>query len=295
MQKRLITGALAVGAAAALALTGCSDSGATSATETSKGTVTIGMFNWDEDIAVTHLWKAVLEEQGYSVDIKTADPGPVFQGLADGDFDTVLDIWLPLTHENYLDMYGDDIVELGAWNTEARNAIAVNADAPIDSLDELADNAELFNNQLIGIEAGAGLTRATEEAVVPGYGLEQMDYVISSTPAMLTELDTAMSKGENIVVTLWQPHWAFDAYDLKVLEDPQGTLGEAESIYSYGSSTFADEFPEVAGWLTDFKMDADQLHSLEAKMFNEYSGDDYAPIVAGWIAENQAYVDGLTK
>lgn len=295
MKKHFLTGVLALGAAAALALTGCTTDGSSDGASNSKGTVTIGMFNWDEDIAVTHLWKAVLEEQGYEVDITTADPGPVFQGLANGDFDTVLDIWLPLTHESYIEMYGDKIVELGAWNNEARNAIAVNADAPIDSLEELAANADLFGNQLVGIEAGAGLTKATEEAVVPGYGLENMEYVISSTPAMLTELDTAMGKGDNIVVTLWQPHWAFDAYDLKVLEDPLESLGSAESIYSYGSSTFKEEFPEVAEWISNFEMSSDQLHSLEAMMFNDYTGDDYAPIVAEWISENQEYVDGLTR
>ncbi|MBP1325274.1 glycine betaine/proline transport system substrate-binding protein [Leucobacter exalbidus] len=296
MKKRFLTGAVALGATAALALTGCSSSGSDATEDSdSKGTVTIGMFNWDEDIAVTHLWEAILEEQGYDVEIESADPGPVFQGLADGDFDTVLDVWLPLTHASYLEQYGDDIVELGAWNDEAQLTIAVNADAPIDSLDELAKNADLFGNKIVGIEAGAGLTATTEDAVIPGYGLEKMDYVISSTPAMLTELDTAMSKGDNIAVTLWKPHWAYNAYDLKDLKDPKGTLGDAESLYSYGSSTFVEDFPEVAGWLKNFKMDSELLHSLEDKMFNEYDGDDYEPVVAEWISENQEYVDGLTK
>lgn len=298
MKKRFLTGAIAVGAAAALALTGCSasDSGdAGSNTGDDKGTVTIGMFNWDEDIAVTHLWKAVLEDQGYDVEIEAADPGPVFKGLADGAYDTVLDVWLPLTHASYLEKYGDDIVELGAWNDEAKLTIAVNADAPVDSLDELAKNADLFDNKLVGIEAGAGLTETTENAVIPGYGLEGMDYIISSTPAMLTELDSAMSKGDNIAVTLWRPHWAYDAYDIKDLEDPKGTLGEAESLYSYGSKTFKEDFPEVAEWISNFKMSSDQLHSLENMMFNEYDGDDYEPIIEDWIAENQDYVDSLTK
>ncbi|MHA3722415.1 glycine betaine ABC transporter substrate-binding protein [Leucobacter sp. HY1910] len=299
MKKRFLTGAIALGAAAALALTGCSagDSGDSDskAGGDDKGTVTIGMFNWDEDIAVTHLWKTVLEEQGYDVKIEAADPGPVFQGLADGAYDTVLDVWLPLTHASYLEKYGDDIVELGAWNDEAKLTIAVNADAPIDSLDELAENADLFDNKLVGIEAGAGLTETTENAVIPEYGLEKMDYIISSTPAMLTELDSAMSKGDNIAVTLWRPHWAYDAYDIKDLEDPKGALGEAESLYSYGSKTFKEDFPEVAEWISNFKMSSDQLHSLENMMFNEYDGDDYEPIIADWISQNQDYVDSLTK
>ncbi|WP_087010597.1 glycine betaine ABC transporter substrate-binding protein [Leucobacter sp. 7(1)] len=295
MKTRMMTGVLALGAAAALALTGCSsDAGAGGGDADSKGTVTFGMFNWDEGIAVTNLWKAILEEEGYEVKIETADPAPVYKGVADGDYDAMLDVWLPLTHASYIEQYGDDIVELGAWNDEAKLTIAVNADAPIDSLDELAANADVFGNKLVGIEAGAGLTETTENAVIPGYGLEKLDYVISSTPAMLTELDTAMKNGDDVAVTLWKPHWAYNAYDLKDLEDPKGTLGEAESIYSYGSTDFKEKFPEVAQWLTDFKMDSDLLHSLEDAMFNEYDGSDYEPIIEKWISENQEYVDSLT-
>lgn len=93
------TKTLALGAAvAALTLSACgsaatgeqssSDSGAAEAV----GTVTIGMFNWDEDIAVSHLWKNILESKGYDVRLESADPGPVFQGMADGDYDVVLDV-----------------------------------------------------------------------------------------------------------------------------------------------------------------------------------------------------------
>lgn len=297
MKKRILTTAIALGATAALALSGCSggssDGGADGSADDKA--LTIGLFNWDEAIAVSNLWKVILEDEGYDVTLSDADPGPVFQGLADGDYDAVLDVWLPLTHASYLEQYGDDIVELGAWNDEAKLTFAVNADAPIDSLDELADNAELFDNTIIGIEPGAGLTQTTEEAVIPDYGLEGMNFITSSTPAMLTELDNAMESGDNVLVTLWRPHWAYDAYDIKDLEDPKGALGDAESLYSYGSSTFQEDHPEVAQWLKNFKMDSEKLHSLENLLFNENDTEDYEPLVREWIAENQDYVDGLTK
>jgi hypothetical protein len=63
---------------------------------------------------------------------------------------------LPTTHEAYLEQYGDDVTELGVWNTEGRNTIAVNADAPIDWLEELAENADLFDNKIVGTDPGAG-------------------------------------------------------------------------------------------------------------------------------------------
>jgi glycine betaine/proline transport system substrate-binding protein len=296
MKKKFFTGILALGAATALVLTGCSgqsESSAPNATESKE--ITLGLFNWDEAIAVSELWKIVLEDEGYAVKIEAAEPGPVFKGLADGNYDAVLDVWLPLTHATYLEEYGDDIVELGAWNDEAKLTIAVNADAPIDSLAELADNADLFGNTIVGIEPGAGLTETTENAVIPTYGLESMEYIISSTPAMLSELKGSLTNGDNVAVTLWRPHWAYDAFDIKDLEDPEGTLGEAESLYSYGSKTFQQDFPEVSEWFTNFKMDSETLHSLENVMFNENSVDDYEEIVRQWMSDNQEYVDGLTS
>src|SRR5699024_6477200 len=69
MKKRMLTGALALGAAAALALTACSTDGGgdSAASEGGDKSITFGLFNWDEAIAVSNLWKVVLEDQGYEV------------------------------------------------------------------------------------------------------------------------------------------------------------------------------------------------------------------------------------
>ncbi len=295
MKKSTRTGTLAIGAAAALVLSGCGGEGSDTGGEPSKE-ITIGMFNWDEAIAISYLWEHVLEEQGYEVTLQNADPGAAFLALSTGDVDLLLDVWEPVTHAEYLDSYGDEIVKLGAWYEDAKLAIAVNEDAPIDSLTELADNADLFGSRIVGIEPGAGLTGVTEQDVIPTYGLEGFNFMTSSTPAMLSELKTATTNGENIVVTLWSPHWAYEAFPIKDLEDPEGTLGAAETLYSYGSSTFEDDQPEVAEWLSNFTMSPDQLADLENKLFNENEDTNkYPEIIDQWAADNQEYVDSLTQ
>src|SRR5665811_1386724 len=99
--------------------------------------------------------------------------------------------------------------------------------------DRLGDNADAFGNRIVGIEPGAGLTAAMQDSVIPTYGLGDMDFITSSTPAMLVELDTAMANGENIAVTLWEPHWVYGKYDVKNLADPEGTLCTAEELVTY--------------------------------------------------------------
>jgi len=286
---------IAFGAIAAIALAGCSTGTGSGGSAAEGKDITLAVFNgWDEGIAASELWKAILDEKGYNVELEYADVVPVFAGLSSGDYDLTMDVWLPGTHKEYVEEFGDDITELGAWNEESKLTIAVNEDAPIDSLDELAANADLFGNQIVGIEPGAGLTGITTDEVIPGYGLDDMKYVTSSTAAMLTELTAADKAGENIVVTLWEPHWAYGAFPLKNLEDPKGTLGGTEGLHTFSRADFADDQPEVAAWLSDFDMDLDTLYSLEQEMFVNNDTDDYDAIVKQWIADNQEYVDGLT-
>ena len=299
MTKRFIRGA-AIAAVGALALAGCSAAdGGTDAEGTAGGDqtdLTIGVFNgWPEGEAVSYLWQAILEEEGYDVSLEYADAGPVFAGVAAGDFDVHLDGWLPLTHADYMDEFGADLIDLGSWNDDAVLTIAVNEDAPITSLEELADNADTFGNRIVGIEPGAGLTAATQNEVMPTYGLEGMELSTSSTPAMLAELSAAIDSGENIAVTLWRPHWAYDEFAIRDLDDPEGTLGGAEGIHSLARAGFDEDFPQLTAWLQAFEMDSELLFSLENAMFNSgASQGDYPEIVADWIAENQEWVDGLT-
>jgi glycine betaine/proline transport system substrate-binding protein len=288
---------LALSTAGVFAFSGCAASEAETVGDGNADSknMSLAVFNgWDEGVAASELWKAILDEKGYNVELEYADVAPVFSGLSTGDYDLTLDVWLPDTHESYLDEYGDDIVDIGAWNEESKLTIAVNEDAPIDSLADLAKNADLFDNRIVGIEPGAGLTKATTERVIPAYGLEDMEYVTSSTAAMLTELKTATDAGENIVVTLWEPHWAYTDLPIKNLEDPEGTLDSVESLHAFAKTDFEKEFPQAAEWIGDYTMDLEQLYSLEKAMFVDYDGQDFGPVVEKWISANRDYVDSLT-
>jgi glycine betaine/proline transport system substrate-binding protein len=294
MNKRTLLGAVAMGLAASVALVGCSSA---SGSKADSKQITVGVFNgWPEGEAASYLWQEVLDEKGYDVKLQYADAGPVFAGLAKGDFDVAFDGWLPTTHAAYFKQYGKDLVDVGAWNDDAKLTLAVNADAPIDSIDQLASHAKEFDNRIVGIEPGAGLTAAVEDKTIPGYGLDKMQFVTSSTPAMLAELKKKLDAHENVVVTLWRPHWAYNAYDLKDLQDPKGTLGTAESIHTVTRTGFSDDQSKANAWFKNFKMDSDHLFSLEDAMFREdHKQSEYSAIVKKWIADNKDYVDSLTS
>lgn len=290
---RTITAAAAA-AALTLGLAACADGDGGTAGDGDQQDVTIAIHNgWDEGIAVSYLWANLLESEGYTVEMEYADPGVVYTGLAGGGYDVNFDMWLPITHEDYLEQFGDDMELLGSWYDDAKLTIAVNEDSPVTSLTELADAADEFDNRLVGIEPGAGLTRITKDEVIPTYGLEGMEFIESSTPAMLAELTGATDAGRNIVVTLWRPHWAYDAFPIRDLEDPELSLGEAERIEMAGRSGFNEDFPQLAAWLAVFELTDEQLFSLENIMFNENNGEDNEGSVEQWLDENPGFFDAI--
>jgi glycine betaine/proline transport system substrate-binding protein len=297
MNTPLRTMFAAVAATGLVALAGCSSGPAETVDNGDEKDVTIAVFSgWPEGEAVSYLWSAILEEKGYEVEMENVDIAADFTGLSAGDYDVNMDVWLPVTHKAYLAEFGDDIVDIGTWNTEATNNIAVNADAPVDSLDELATNGDSFDKTIVGAEAGSGLSGLTESAVLPEYGLDDWEFTTSSTATMLSELKAATAAGENIAVTLWHPHWAYEAFNIKDLEDPKGALGAAEGIHSYGSSDFNEKFPQFSEWLSGFEMDAETLGSLQNDLYNSGAeSSEYEEIVSTWISENQEWVDGLTS
>ncbi|GAA1754343.1 MULTISPECIES: glycine betaine ABC transporter substrate-binding protein [Streptomonospora] len=253
--------------------------------------ITIGLIPWEEDIAVTHLWKAVLEEKGYTVNIENVDVAPVFQGTADGDIDLYLDTWLPNTHGEYWDKYGDKVEDLGAWNEGASLELTVPSYMEdVNSIEDLKGKSDEFGGEIIGIESGSGLVQTTEEEAMPAYGLEgEYKLVKSSTPAMLEELRTAIKEEKPIVVTLWRPHIVYAQEDLKDLEDPKGAMGEPESIHSIGRPGFSEDYPDLAEWIGNFKLSDEQIGSLEQTVIGEYEGEETEGAKA-WLADNPDYL-----
>lgn len=261
-------------------LGGCADnSGGTE----SKGTVQLGVVNWAEGISMTNLAAAILEDHiGYEVDITVADVAPIFTSVASGNTDAFLDVWLPLTHESYMEEYGDDIIDLGVINGNARIGLVVPEYVEVDTIEELRDNPEMFNGEIIGIDAGAGIMSATERAIEE-YNMD-LNLIMSSEAAMTAALSKAIADNEPVVVTGWTPHWKFADFDLKFLEDSLGVYGETEEIHAIVRKGLEEDMPEVYSLLENFALDDDQLGSLMGAVA---AGDDDLEAARAWMNENE--------
>ena len=273
---------------ALLLLASCADS------DPNKKKVKIAYANWLEGIAMSHLAKVVLEEQGYEVELQNADLAPIFVSISGKNSDVFLDTWLPITMKDYTDQYGDSIEFLGEVYGEARVGLVVPQYVAINSIDELAANKDRFSSEIVGIDAGAGIMKTTDKAI-SAYGLDGYTLMTSSSSTMLASLKKAMDKGEWIVITGWTPHWMFDQFDLKFLDDPKKVYGDLEEIHAIAWKGFSKKDPFAAEFFGNIKLTTEELSSFmtamkDARMDEEEIArkwrDEHRQLVDSWIPKS---------
>ncbi|MEL7624210.1 MAG: glycine betaine ABC transporter substrate-binding protein [Clostridiales bacterium] len=284
-----ITGIILAILLATVALGGCgSGNGNTPGTGDNK-TVKLAYVNWAEGIAMTNLAAAILEDKmDYKVELTMADAAPVFTSVAGGNTDAFLDVWLPITHESYIERFGQDMVDLGVVYEDALLGLIVPSYVEINSIEELNANKDKFGGEIVGIDPGAGLMAAAERAIEE-YGLDYR-LLTGSGPTMTAALGKAIDANAPIVVTGWAPHWKFAKWDLKVLEDPKGVFGEVENIHKYARKGLEEDMPEVAAFLKNFKLSESELGDLMGAI--EEEGGEPLDVARNWMNSHEELVAG---
>ncbi|MDD3653146.1 MAG: glycine betaine ABC transporter substrate-binding protein [Desulfotomaculaceae bacterium] len=254
-----------------------------------KGPVELGYVQWDSEIASTNVIKKVLEDQGYQVTITAVDASPMWLGVSEGNFDGIVAAWLPATHKDYYAQVKDKVEDLGPNLEGAKIGLTVPEYVTINSIEELNSVKDKFQGKITGIEPGAGIMKATEQAI-KDYNLD-LQLQNSSSAGMAAALKKAEDKGDWIVVTGWTPHWKFAKWDLKYLEDPKGVYGAEEFIHTIVRKGLQEEKPEVYNILDKFHWTASDM---EAVMLDISDGMDPAEAAAKWVEANQEKVKEWT-
>lgn len=292
MNSSRITKFTALLASSAFALAACgTDAEAENESDGTNKEVTIGYVVWDEVLAPTYLWKHLLEEEGYAVELVQLEIAAVYAGVSQGDFDLYIG-GLKETHADYWEEYGDGFDSVAEWYAPLRHGLAVpDYVEDVNSIEDLAGQADRFGGQIVGIEAGSGLMQELEEAE-GSYDLSGYDTTGSSTAAMLQEFETATSNDEEIVATVWNPHWAVGEFGMKFLDDPEGIFTDGD-IYTVIASKAADVDQELLGLLESFEIEDEPFYDLLGELREAGEGNEDQAIQS-WLEteSNQQLVDG---
>ncbi|SFP98218.1 glycine betaine ABC transporter substrate-binding protein [Salibacterium halotolerans] len=241
-----------------------SEAGSDSSSEAGSGTETLqmGQINWAENIAVTNMWKVILENRGYDVKLNNLNMGTTMKSVSEGSLDISLEIWLPVQDQNYVEQYGDQInFSDEVWYENAKVGLVVpEYMEDINSIKDLNDNVSKFEGEIVGFDPGAGTMEVTGE-MINKYNLDY-ELLPSSEPAMLEEIDQAIANENPIVAPLWKPHGVFSKHNLKFLDDPKNVYGKTEQIHHATRQGFAEDYPKLDQWFKNWKMTDDQIGTL---------------------------------
>ncbi|CAD6557959.1 glycine betaine ABC transporter substrate-binding protein [Paraburkholderia sabiae] len=258
--------------------------------------ITIGVNNWAENIAVANMWKVLLDEKGIKVQLQNADKALIYNSVAQGKIDLTFEVWLPSGDKPAFDKVKDRVVQIGPWFKEANLGLVVPDYVAVDSIDQLNANKTLFASagrpKIVGIDSGSSLMQLTEKAK-KAY---QLDYDIqsSSESAMVLSLERAIQRKEPVVVTLWKPHWIWSKYKLKYLKDPKGAYGATDSIYGIETQAFRNQHPDVERWLQQWKMDDNSLGGLMSEIIRQGASTPEKGAKA-WVDANRPLVQQWMK
>ncbi|PRY83109.1 glycine betaine ABC transporter substrate-binding protein [Alkalibacterium olivapovliticus] len=164
--------------------------------------------------------------------------------------------------------------------------LGCNGDTGAEGAEDLGKD---LNYTVTGIEPGAGTMELADNLTVDYDNLSNWEIETSSTAGMITSLDQAIQNEEPIVVTGWIPHWKFEEYNLKFLDDPENTFGEEEDVHTIAREGLAEDMPEAYEILDNFHWETEDMQGVilaaQDLPFEEAAG--------GWVDANRDYVDEL--
>ncbi|MFP4668672.1 MAG: glycine betaine ABC transporter substrate-binding protein [Desulfobacterales bacterium] len=236
--------------------------------------------DWSSSIASANLVKAIFEQKtDLKCELIETEADEMWQAVAEKKADAMLSAWLPGTHAHYYKKYKDRVVNLGpnfegtktglvvpditVGRLSAGTGIRNKPYITVDSIEELKENADKFNNHIIGIEPEAGIMKKTREAM-EAYGLEDdFRLVEGSEVSMLAELSHAIRHQKWIVVTGWIPHWMFARWELKFLDDPKGIFDDSDAhIATIVRQGLKQDMPGAFAILDSFRWEPEDLGQL---------------------------------
>jgi glycine betaine/proline transport system substrate-binding protein len=242
-------------------------------------TITMGTLTWEDLTPITGITKKVLEDSGYTVKvIEFSEWGIAYAALTKGDIQ-VLASQTDYAANDYWNKNKNRLEKLSPVSFGLYQGIAVPKYVDIDSVDQLNDNAEKFGGKIIGIEPGSGLMSDATNAV-SAYGIK-LKLLEGSTAAMTAALKSAVDRKEWVAVTVWEPSWMAQKFDLKFLKDPKGIFPPPQGYYWIGHKDFSKEYPRAREVMASVYVPISDITAINGEVKD---GKTMEQAIQGWTS-----------
>lgn len=255
---------------------------------------------WPGVTIKTAVAQKILEAAGYDTKSTGESWTIALQGVARGDIDADLGIWMPTQKSTVEPMVKSGKIKLLVKNVPDAQYDVVVPDyvwkAGVHSIADLNKHADKFEHRIYGIEAGNDGNQVMIDAIKNNtYNLGDWKLRPSSTAAMLAEAGRKIDRKQWIVFLGWKPHWMNIKYDLKYLKDPKKIWGGGSAVYTAINPKFEKNNPNVTRFLKQMvvpsKIQSDWIYKYG------YKHQSTDQVAHDWIANNMdtvaQWLDGV--
>jgi glycine betaine/proline transport system substrate-binding protein len=288
---------------------GGGDGGGASAGAEDCGKVVINENAWAGSTANVYIAKAVLEDElGCEVEVTKLAEIPVFQAMADGKVDAVLEDWQHVDeYEQYIEKQ-KTVVQGGPLGVEGHIGwfvpqYVMDENPEFKTWEGLKGKEDVFNNEFLG---GDPSYVQKDKELIEALGLDLKHVTAGAEPAQVARWSQAYKQEEPVLFYWYTPQYLNQEYDLAEVKLPPRTEANKDCkddakeggspeqykceyditiINKLFSKKFADSGSPAYDVLKKMKL-TNEDQELVAKAI---AGDKQDPEEAGadWVADNE--------
>ncbi|WP_116887146.1 choline ABC transporter substrate-binding protein [Pseudomonas savastanoi] len=263
-------------------------------------TVNFSDVGWTDITVTTAVTSAVLESLGYTTKTTMISVPVTYKSLADGkNMDVFFDKWMP-TMENDIKPYREaGTVETVRANLEnAKYTLAVPQALYDKGLHDFADIAKFkkeLGGKIYGIEPGNDGNRLIQSMIDKNaFGLKDAGFKVveSSEAAMLSQVDRAVKRKNDVVFLGWEPHPMNTRFKMKYLTGGDDFFGPnygQATIYTNTRKGYSQECSNVGQLLKNLSFTLDMESTLMGNVLDDKMKPDAA--AKAWIKKNPQVLD----
>ncbi len=296
MKLKALLGILALGASLTV-MTGAAAAGDADACKT----VRLSDVGWTDITATTAMTSAILEQMGYTGDIKQLSVPVTYASLKNKDIDVFLGNWMP-SMENDIKAYREDgtVETIGANLEGAKYTLAVPQYTYDKGLHDFADIykfKDALGGKIYGIEPGNDGNRHILDMIKdPKFKLDGFELSESSEAGMLSQVAKSTAANEDIVFLGWAPHPMNINYKMTYLTGGDDLFGPnygGATVYTNVRKGYLQECPNVGKLVSQLKFNLDMEDKIMSDILDK--GADAKAAAVEWLKANPAALDGWLK
>jgi glycine betaine/proline transport system substrate-binding protein len=260
-------------------------------------TVRFSDVDWTDITATTATAARLLKGLGYEPKIDVLSVPVTYASLKNKDIDVFLGNWMPTMESDRKPYLEDKSIEVLGPNLEgAKYTLAVPSYTFEKGLKTFADISKFkdaLGGKIYGIEPGNDGNRLILDMIKDDkFGMKGFELVESSEQGMLSQVERATGRNEDLVFLGWAPHPMNGKFKMEYLAGGDDVFGPnygGATVFTNVRAGYLAECPNAGKFISNLKFNLDMENAIMGKIL--FDGQEAGKAAEEWLKANPAALD----